>query len=1189
MPTNSLIFIDPDWISLFNYAANKDIRGLELEDLTGTTVGTTGIYSTLANRFDATSVPLDSQTGRNSAPFVTAPDANGNRFPFAVGYVDTPDLAKSIFPQANDLNAYKPIDTVGNTEIYPLISETPFNLQPSAPKATQTTGNVIFIHPDGTSPSHYAAARFLEKGPDGRLNWDMMSNAGVYLGHISDRLVSTSNAGAVVHAFGVKPQANSYGLDPLGNPIVSLSGRPGLTIMEEAIAAGKATAVINSGFIAEPGTGVFLADVTSRRNRAEITAEIVESGVNVILGGGEIHYLPVGTIGRFGREGIRTDGRNLIAEAQLAGYTVVYNFQELTALPPTTDRVLGIFAAEDTYNDTTEEANIAAGLPNYGQPGNLNPPTVAQMLQAALPIVSRDPDGFFIVLEEEGTDNFGNNNNASGTIEAVRRADDAIGVAMNYIKNIDPNTLLVTAADSDAGGLEVDDVTGTTVRTVRVNPTLANRSDAISVPLDGQTGRNTAPFVAAPDANGNRFSFGVSYAGTPDFAGSIVAKAHGLNAEKLPSTLDNTEIYRLMYETLFNVQLPTPRPAPLPQPAPKATQTKGNVIFIHPDGTSPSHYAAARFLEKGPDGRLNWDMMSNAGVYLGHISDRLVSTSNAGAVVHAFGVKPQANSYGLDPLGNPIVSLSGRPGLTIMEEAIAAGKATAVINSGFIAEPGTGVFLADVTSRRNRAEITAEIVESGVNVILGGGEIHYLPVGTIGRFGREGIRTDGRNLIAEAQLAGYTVVYNFQELTALPPTTDRVLGIFAAEDTYNDTTEEANIAAGLPNYGQPGNLNPPTVAQMLQAALPIVSRDPDGFFIVLEEEGTDNFGNNNNASGTIEAVRRADDAIGVAMNYIKNIDPNTLLVTAADSDAGGLEVDDVTGTTVRTVRVNPTLANRSDAISVPLDGQTGRNTAPFVAAPDANGNRFSFGVSYAGTPDFAGSIVAKAHGLNAEQLPSTVDNTGIYRLMYQTMFGVTPEQVSQVNFTFDGTSLNDDIIGTGSKDLIRAQSGNDTLRGSGGNDILDGGVGNDLLSGGSNFDFLDGGIGNDILLGGTGNDTLIGGAGNDTLIGGAGQDFFQFLILNQEIDTIIDFSLLDNDKIRVSAAGFGGGLTIGSLNPSLLHIGSSATTANHRFIYNINTGALFFDPDGIGAAVQTQFALLANRSDFFPSNLSVIA
>ncbi len=845
--------------------------------------------------------------------------------------------------------------------------------------------SVIFIHPDGTSPSHYAAARFLYSGPDGRLNWDMMSNAGVYLGHMADQLTGTSNAGAITHAFGVKVPARSYGLDENGEPVLSLSGKAGTSILEEAIAAGKGTAVINSGFIAEPGTGAFLAEVENRSDVTGITAQIVESGVDLILGGGEIHYLPVGTTGRFGQEGIRTDGRNLIAEAEAAGYTVVYTLEELQALPADAGKVLGVFAATDTYNAAPEEVLAEAGLGNYGQPGNENPPTVAQMLEKATELLSSHENGFFIVLEEEGTDNFANSNNANATIEAVKRADDAIGIAIRYVNEQNPNTLVITAADSDAGGLEVrDPLAAQPVGSVSNNPIV---NDGIQNPLDGVAGIGTEPFVAAPDADGDRFPFAVGWAGTPDFPGSIISKTYGLNAEKLPSTLDNTEIYRLMYQTLFEQELPSPVPAPAPTPAPSATQDTGSVIFIHPDGTSPSHFAAARFVNEGPDGRLNWDMMSNAGVYLGHMANQLTGTSNAGAVTHAFGVKVPAASFGLDAEGEPVTSASGKRGVSILEEAIAAGKATAVINSGIIPEPGTGAFLAEAENRGDFTGITAQIVESGVSVIMGGGEIYYLPAGTVGRFGEAGRREDGRNLIEEARAAGYSVVYTLEELQALPAGTEKLLGIFAAEDTYNDQSEGELFAAGLPLYGQPGNENPPTVAEMLQAALKIVAQDPDGFMVVLEEEGTDNFANNNNAAGTIEAVKRADDAIGVAMEFINQQDPNTLLITAADSDAGGLELRDprMDDQPVGVNSVNPTTEAGTELI---LDGTAGGNTLPFTAAPDADGDRFPFAVSWVGTPDFPGSIISKTYGLNAEKLPSTLDNTEIYRLMYQTLFGI---------------------------------------------------------------------------------------------------------------------------------------------------------------------------------------------------------
>jgi alkaline phosphatase len=409
-------------------------------------------------------------------------------------------------------------------------------------------GNVIFIHPDGTSASHWGAARMLNYGPDSRLNWDKMSNSGVYLGHLKNQLTATSNAGAVIHATGVKVNDDSFGLDQNGQPIIAASGKP-QTIMEEAVEAGKATAIINSGIIPEPGTGAFVAKTKTRREFTEITKQIVNSGVDVILGGGEVFYLPKGTAGKYAKadESQREDGLNLIEEAKKKGYTVVYTRDELLDLPADTKKVLGIFAATDTYNDESEEDLKEKNLPLYVS----DTPTVSQMLDATLKIVSQNSNGFFIVLEEEGSDNFCNRNNAKGCIEAVKRADDAVGVAMEFIDQKNKNTLLITAADSDAGGLEV--IGGTTEQFPLDKP-VPEKGDN-GAPWDGKDGTATLPFMSGPDKQGNNYPFAIAWAGFNDFTGSIVAKTHGLNADKLPTTVDNTDIYRLMYLTLFGTEI----------------------------------------------------------------------------------------------------------------------------------------------------------------------------------------------------------------------------------------------------------------------------------------------------------------------------------------------------------------------------------------------------------------------------------------------------------------------------------------------------------------------------------------------------------------------------------------------------------------------------------------------------------
>ncbi|NJL47903.1 MAG: alkaline phosphatase [Leptolyngbyaceae cyanobacterium SM2_5_2] len=996
--------------------------------------------------------------------------------------------------------------------------------------------HVIFIHPDGTSPAHFGAARLASAGPDGRLNWDTLDEARVYLGHMEDQVTGTSNGGAVTHATGVKVYAESFGLevvrDESGNPVVdpttgrvveaeltALSGT-NQTIMQEAVAAGKATALINSGVIAEPGSGAFAAQVGQadvpagatgfaafpRGQFAEITRQVVESGIDVILGGGLVNYLPVGTEPPEGAvyaesaaqlDAISTAGNirpstNLIELAESLGYTVVYTEEQLNAVAadPNVTKVLGIFANEDTFNDNiptaqgnlrgVEENLVATGTPNYVPTA----PTVGEMLRAAQTILERNPNfanGSLTVLEEEGTDNFGNINNASGTIEALLRVDEAVGAALEFYER-NPNTLIITAADSDAGGMQVDD-SDETVGTFTTNPTGLDDPNVpdFENPGDGQQGVGTAAFVTQPSTSGNAYNFGVAWAATPDFAGAIVTKAHGLNADLLPAVVDNTDIYRAMYETLFGTELPD-REVPEFIPAPEPTAETGNVIFIHPDGAGPATYGFARFVSQGPDGRLNYDQMSNSGVYLGHMRNQITGTSNAGAVTHATGVKAQARSFGLDEFGDPVIARNGKVGTTVLEDAIAAGKATAVINSGFIAEPGTGAFLAQVENRSDVEGITLQVLESGVDVILGGGEIHYLPVGTVGRFGQEGIRTDGRNLITEAEAAGFTVVYTLEELQAIPEGTTKLLGVFAAEDTYNDNPEELNQSLGLGNYGQilpDGTVTtPPTVAEMLAAALSILSADPEGFMVVLEEEGTDNFANDNNASGTLEAALRADAALGVAQDFIRNQNPNTLLITAADSEAGGVQVWQPTPfapTLPETVEGPLTLGTNPTATETaqnPVDGVNGRipPLTTFAAQPSLDGDMGNFVVSWAGVNDFSGSIVAKTYGLNADLLNSTVDNTEIYQIMYQTLFGIGSLPDYQ-----DGTNEADELTGGDNNDVIVAFGGNDTVTGGLGHDILFGGEGDDLLRGG---------IGNDEISGSRGADTVVlaAGEGNDTVV-----------------------------------------------------------------------------------------------------------
>ncbi|MEM7054613.1 MAG: alkaline phosphatase [Pseudomonadota bacterium] len=416
-------------------------------------------------------------------------------------------------------------------------------LASSEPAPSPTGNGAIFFHPDGTSASHWDAVRLLHYGPDGELNWDRLPEIAPYRGHISDQLVATSNAGAVTHATGTRAYSESFGLDAEGAPYPSANGTE-LTIMQQALVAGIGTALVQTGSLVEPGTAAFVARAPSRGDHEDIAEQVVNSGVEIILGAGEQWLLPEGRRGRFG-EGSRSDGKNLIEIIEANGYRVVYTRDELMALPEDVTRVFGIFALEDTYHDLSEEEQNELQLDHY----LASAPTVAEMIDFSLSRLQRHENGFLLVIEEEGTDNMCNRMNAAGCLEAMKRADDAIGVIHDFIDE-HPNTFMVMTSDSNANGPQV-----LTVPTeLDELPSNDPWSDSA---IDGIHGTGSAPFMAKPDRDGNAYAFAIGWASGADVGSGVIARAAGLNAEELLPTsgISNTDIYRMLYFTLFGEQL----------------------------------------------------------------------------------------------------------------------------------------------------------------------------------------------------------------------------------------------------------------------------------------------------------------------------------------------------------------------------------------------------------------------------------------------------------------------------------------------------------------------------------------------------------------------------------------------------------------------------------------------------------
>jgi Ca2+-binding RTX toxin-like protein len=205
------------------------------------------------------------------------------------------------------------------------------------------------------------------------------------------------------------------------------------------------------------------------------------------------------------------------------------------------------------------------------------------------------------------------------------------------------------------------------------------------------------------------------------------------------------------------------------------------------------------------------------------------------------------------------------------------------------------------------------------------------------------------------------------------------------------------------------------------------------------------------------------------------------------------------------------------------------------------------------------------------------------------------------------------IVGTSGPDNLTGTTGNDTINGKGGADIMQGLAGNDTYVvdnvGDSVVEKLDegtdtirssvtyslpanvenlvltgtaatNGAGNNLankVTGNSGNNTLNGALGRDVLTGGAGVDQFLFktaLNATTNVDRIEDFSVAD-ERILLRKVIFAALTTTGTLSAASFRVGSAATNASHRIIYNSTTGSLSYDADGSGPIAAIRFAQLA--------------
>ena len=398
-----------------------------------------------------------------------------------------------------------------------------------------TTKNVILVIGDGLGPAQRDAIQLATVGPYEGLVMDSLPYEGMVSTNSVDpeAFVTDSAAAATSMASGIKTVNGAVGVTPEGEPVP--------TVLEQAKAAGKAAGLVTTSQTTDASPAAFAAHVEDRDDQSEIARQYIqEGGPDLIFGGGEDYWYPEGNEGAYSdvpaeEETSRSKAGNLVEQAQQAGYNYVSNAEELAAA--TGPRILGLFANEEMF--VAEPEGEGAYEPEV---------PLTEMTQKAIDTLSQNPEGFFLMVEEEAIDEMGHANNADLQVRSGQAMDEAVALALDYAE-ANPDTLLITVGDHECCGLVVE-------RTD--DPEFPDESGGNAGDKNANLSTEDGPFEVA----GTDYQFVMDWTTTGHSGVDVPLTATGPGAELLTGNYENTHIYEVMAVSLGVSDFAPARAAP---------------------------------------------------------------------------------------------------------------------------------------------------------------------------------------------------------------------------------------------------------------------------------------------------------------------------------------------------------------------------------------------------------------------------------------------------------------------------------------------------------------------------------------------------------------------------------------------------------------------------------------------------
>ncbi|NVB79257.1 MAG: alkaline phosphatase [Kofleriaceae bacterium] len=256
--------------------------------------------------------------------------------------------------------------------------------------------------------AHFSLAKLLRRD---RFQVGRLTEVGLVSTHSTSSLVTDSAAAATAYATGIKTANGFVGIGP--------DRRHHPTVLEVAERRGRATGLVTTAAFGDASPAAFAAHHDDRKDRRALARQIAQSGADLLIS--------------TGLESFGDDLPPLETVAAIGGFQAVRTIDQLRA---------------------AGDAPVLAALRSGEDDGDSPDASLPMLAGWALEHLARDPDGFFLFVEQEGTDT-ASHHNACGHLQAAASSfDETVGVVLDFAEKRG-DVLVVVAGDHETGGLQL--------------------------------------------------------------------------------------------------------------------------------------------------------------------------------------------------------------------------------------------------------------------------------------------------------------------------------------------------------------------------------------------------------------------------------------------------------------------------------------------------------------------------------------------------------------------------------------------------------------------------------------------------------------------------------------------------------------------------------------------------------------